>query len=125
MMTEPWTTDRRIRILIATTAVLIGVIANMLVDMIAVGEFSQWTGYRKWKPYGIFAVYYPTLINVIRWLVPLLGLGTVVLACRREIRGQFFVGSLCLFAVVATACTAIGVFMVYGLYSVTHHVLGG
>jgi len=124
-MPETSTTDRRVRVPLAVTVVLIGMLANLLVDMIAEREFSQWTGYRKWEPYGIFAIYYPTLMNVIRWLVPLLGLGTVVMACRRELRGQLFVWSLCLFAAVATVCVAIGIFMVYGLYSVTHHALGG
>ena len=105
--------------------VLVAVIANVLVDMVADGEFSQWTGYRKWQPYGVFAVYYPVLMGIFRWLVPLLGVGTLVMACRRELRTQHFVWGLSVFAAVATVCIAIGIFMVYGLYSVTHHVLGG
>ena len=124
-MTETPTIDRRVRAPIAVTVVLVSVTANAMVDMIAEGEFSQWTGYREGEPYGIFAVYYPMLMDIIRWLVPLLGVGTVVVACRRELRTEHFVRCLCVFAVVATVCIAIGIFMVYGLYSVTHHRLGG
>jgi hypothetical protein len=124
MTTQPPSIDRRIRIPITVAVVLVGVIVNVLTDMVAEGEFSQWTGYRNWEPFGIFAVYYPTLMDIIRWLVPLLGVGTLVMACRQELRTEHFVWSLSGFAVVTTVSIAIGIFMVYGLYSVTHHRLG-
>jgi len=125
MTTETPSIDRRIRIPIAGAVVLVGVIAQILIDMIAEGELSQWTGNRKWEPFGIFAVYYPMLMAIFRWLVPALGLGTAVVACRRQIRADHFVWCLCAFIVVATICVSFGVLMVYGLFSVTHHVLGG
>jgi hypothetical protein len=117
--------DRWTRIPIAVTVVLIGVIANLSVDMIAKGELSQWTEYRKWEPYGIFAVYYPMGMGLFRWLIPVLGVGVIVAACQRQLSARRFVWAVCVFAVIAAMCVAIGVFMVYGLYSVTHHVLGG
>jgi hypothetical protein len=124
-MDESGTSDRWVRIPIAVTIVLIGVLANGVVDMIAEGEFSQRTGYRGWVPYGIYAIYYPKLMHLIRWLVPLFGLGVVITACRRQLRTSRLILGLCLFALVAAACVAIGMFMTYGLYSLTHHFLGG
>lgn len=125
MTTEPSFMDRRIRVPVMVTVVLIGVIANVLTDTVANGEFSQWTGYRKWEPYGLFTVYYPMLTCIFRWLVPVVGLGTVAVALRRELRSDYFVWCLCTFAGVVTISVGIGAFMIYGLYSVTHHVLGG
>jgi len=125
MNKESQTIDRKIRLPIALTIVLIGIITNFLVDIIAEGEFSQQAGYHNWKPYGILTIYYPMLLTLFRWLVPALGIGTVVIAARSQISTEHFIWSLCTFAIVAATCIGIGIFMVYGLYSVTHHVLGG
>ncbi|MFT4691709.1 MAG: hypothetical protein ACI9OD_003935 [Limisphaerales bacterium] len=124
-MTVTEHTDRRVTLPIAAVVVLAGTLANGIVDLIASAELSQFRSYLEGGQSAFMEIYFPYLRHCFRWVIPICGFLLLIALRARTFRFHHYVWSLCAFALLAILSVTAGILVIYPMYALRHHVVGG